>query len=135
MWDNRAIFYIINRKAHEYLEIWNLFHVLNRISDSFALLTHEISWSTLEINFIFPHNHYSLCIAHKTEYHTLIFLQILPTLTGNPGGNFIETNSFNLSKCLNGAMTSRTFSNLKHKNKTTWEIPTGTVSTVKKDRN
>ena len=32
-----------------------LFLVLNRISHSFALLTRKISWSTLEINFIFPH--------------------------------------------------------------------------------
>ena len=32
-----------------------LFLVLNKISHSFALLTREISWSTLEINFIFPH--------------------------------------------------------------------------------
>ena len=30
-----------------------LFLVLNRISHSFAFITHEISWSTLEINFIF----------------------------------------------------------------------------------
>ena len=34
-----------------------LFLVLNKISHSFALLTREISWSTLEINFIFPHSH------------------------------------------------------------------------------
>ena len=32
-----------------------LFLVLNRIFHSFALLTCEISWSTLEVNFIFPH--------------------------------------------------------------------------------
>ena len=31
----------------------NLFLVLNRTSDLFALLTREISWPTLEINFIF----------------------------------------------------------------------------------
>ena len=31
--------------------------VLNRISHSFSLLTREISWSTLEINFILPHIH------------------------------------------------------------------------------
>ena len=31
--------------------------MLNRISHSFALLTCEISWSTLEINFISPHIH------------------------------------------------------------------------------
>ena len=30
---------------------------LNWMSYSFALLTREISWSTLEINFIFPHIH------------------------------------------------------------------------------
>ena len=32
-----------------------LFLVLNRISHLFALLIREISWSTLEINFIFPY--------------------------------------------------------------------------------
>ena len=37
-----------------------LFLVLNRMSHSFALPTREISWSTLEINFIFPHMYYSL---------------------------------------------------------------------------
>ena len=29
-------------------------HVDTRISHSFASLTHDVSWSTLEINFIFP---------------------------------------------------------------------------------
>ena len=37
--------------AWKYLK---LFLVLKRISHSFALLTHEISWLTLEIHFIFP---------------------------------------------------------------------------------
>ena len=50
-------FYIINRTIHGYLQIWNLFRVLNRISHSFALITREISWSTLEINFTFPGIH------------------------------------------------------------------------------
>ncbi len=31
--------------------------MLNRISHSFTSLTREISCSTIEINFIFPHNH------------------------------------------------------------------------------
>ena len=39
-WD---YFYIINTTIHQWLEIWNLFLVLNRISYSFALLTCEIS--------------------------------------------------------------------------------------------
>ena len=34
-----------------------LFRVLTRISHSFALLAREISWSTFEINYIFPHIH------------------------------------------------------------------------------
>ena len=34
--------------------------VEQHILHSFALLTREISWSTLELNFIFPHIHYSL---------------------------------------------------------------------------
>ena len=34
-----------------------LFLVLNRMSHSFALLNREISCLTLEIHFIFPHNH------------------------------------------------------------------------------
>ena len=36
-----------------------LFLMLNRISHSFALFTREISWSTLETNFIFPHTLYN----------------------------------------------------------------------------
>ena len=40
-------------------------------------------------------------------------LNNIPTRTGKPGGNFIDTNSLSLSKCLKGAMTSRTFSKLK----------------------
>ena len=43
-----------------------LFLVLNRISHSFALLTREISWSTLEINFIFPHIHVLFSIYYIT---------------------------------------------------------------------
>lgn len=37
----------------------------------------------------------------------------IPSLTGKPGGSFIWTNSRSLLKCLNGAMTSNTFSNLE----------------------
>ena len=57
-------FYIINRTIHGYLQIWNLFRVLNRISHSFALITREISWSTLEINFTFPGIHVLFCLNH-----------------------------------------------------------------------
>ena len=32
------------------------------IAHSFALLTNEISWSTHEINFIFPHIHVLFCL-------------------------------------------------------------------------
>ena len=49
-----------------YMEVGSmkLFLVLNRISHSFALFTREIFWSTLEINFIFPHTmYYSLFIS------------------------------------------------------------------------
>ena len=42
-----------------------LFLVLNRISHSFTLRTREISWSTLEINFIFPHIHVLLSICYS----------------------------------------------------------------------
>ena len=42
----------------------------------------------------------------------------IPTRTGKPGGNFIDTNSLSLSKCLKGAITSRTFSKLNKKKKT-----------------
>ena len=49
--------YIINRKIHGCLEIRNLFLVLKMISHSFAVLTREISYSTLEINFVFPRTH------------------------------------------------------------------------------
>ena len=52
LWDNRAIFYMINKTIYMgCLEIWNVFLVLNRISHLFALLTREISWSTLENKF------------------------------------------------------------------------------------
>ena len=45
-----------------------LFLVLNRISHLLALLTREISWSTLEINFIFPNIHvlFSICLFNVT---------------------------------------------------------------------
>lgn len=39
-----------------------------------------------------------------------------PSLTGKPGGSFICTNSLSLLKCLKGAITSKTFSNLQRKN-------------------
>ena len=52
-----ALFHVINTTNHGYFEIWNSFVVLNKISHSFVLLTREISWSTLKINFIFPDIH------------------------------------------------------------------------------
>ena len=55
LWDNRAIF-LYNKQNNTWMfGNMKLFLVLNRISHSFALFTREISWSTLEINFIFPH--------------------------------------------------------------------------------
>ena len=51
-----------------------LFLVLNRISHLFALLTREISWSTLEIDFIFPHIHVlfsTSSLSHKTMEEVL----------------------------------------------------------------
>ena len=58
------LFYIINRTIHGVFGNMKLLLVLNRISHSFALLTLEIPWSTLEINFIFP------------DIHALFFEQI-----------------------------------------------------------
>lgn len=46
-----------------------------------------------------------------------LFEWSLPSLTGKPGGSFIWTNSLSLLKCLKGAITSRTFNNLKEKQK------------------
>ena len=61
--------YIINRKIHGCLEIRNLFLVLKMISHSFAALTREISYSTLEINFVFPRTHvlFSIYLANKNK--------------------------------------------------------------------
>ena len=42
--------------------------------------------------------------------------QTLPILTGKPGGSRCCRNSRSLLNCLNGAMTSRMFSNLLHQN-------------------
>ena len=47
---SKTVLYIINRKIHGWLEIPNVFLVLNMTSHSFAVLTCEISCSTLEIN-------------------------------------------------------------------------------------
>ena len=59
-----------------------LFLVLNRISHSLTLPTREISWSTLEINFIFPHIHVFYLIFHihvfyfHSLFNVLFFLSI-----------------------------------------------------------
>ncbi len=47
--------------------------MLSRISHLFASLTHDISCSTLEINFIFPRNHviFSIYLLHCTVRNTL----------------------------------------------------------------
>ena len=57
LWDNRAIFKYNKQNNTWMLGNMKLFLVLNRISHSFALFNREISWSTLEINFILPHIH------------------------------------------------------------------------------
>ena len=52
------LFFLYNKQNNtRMLGNIKLFLVLNRIFHSFALLTREISWSTLEINSIFPHIH------------------------------------------------------------------------------
>ena len=56
-----------------------LFLVLNRISHSFALLTCEISWSTLEINFIFLHIR---IILYLIIFYNYIFWIILYSIQG-----------------------------------------------------
>ena len=55
------------------MDVWNmkLFLVLNRISHSFALLTREISWSTLEINSIFSNIHVLFSIYPILAVHYL----------------------------------------------------------------
>ena len=51
-------FFLYNKQNNTWMfGNMKLFLVLNRISHSFTLFTREISWSTLEVNFIFPHIH------------------------------------------------------------------------------
>ena len=60
-------FFIYNKQNNTWMfGNMKLFLVLNRISHSLALLTREISWSTREVNFIFPHIHVLFSI-----YYTL----------------------------------------------------------------
>ena len=67
---SKIVLYIINRKIHGCLEIPDLFLVLNMISHSFAVLTREISCSTLEINLVFPRTHVLFSIYLPTvEYN------------------------------------------------------------------
>ena len=54
---SKTVLYIINRKIHGWLEIPDLFLVLNMTSHLFAALTCEISCSTVEINLVFPRTH------------------------------------------------------------------------------
>ena len=64
--------YIIHRIIHVFLEMPDLFPVLNMIqSHSFAVLTREISRSTLKINLVY---------FHAPMYHSLF---ILDSTTGN----------------------------------------------------
>lgn len=66
--------------------------------DKFAFLLH------CSIELIYTHTQSQL----QDDTH-------VPSLTGKPGGSFIWTNSRSLLKCLNGATTSSTFSNLSRK--------------------
>jgi hypothetical protein len=59
---SKTVLYIINRKIHGWLEIPDLFLVLNMTSHLFAALTCEISCSTVEINLVFPRTHVLLSI-------------------------------------------------------------------------
>lgn len=67
-----------------------------QIGITFTLLSQQVHWHT--------HTHTQL----QDDTH-------VPSLTGKPGGSFIWTNSRSLLKCLNGATTSSTFSNLDGK--------------------
>ena len=78
LWGNRTIvlYSIINRTIHECLEIWNYFSCSTG-SHLFALLSREISWSTLEINFIFLHIYVMfstiiICINSHNKQHNLV---------------------------------------------------------------
>ena len=70
LWDNRTIF-LYNKQNNTWMfGNMKLFLVLNMIYHLFALLTCEISWSTLEINFIFPHSHVLFSISTTNNNHT-----------------------------------------------------------------
>ena len=71
--DNRAI--ILHNKENDtwMFRTMKLFLVFNRMSRSFALLTREISWSTLKINLIFPHIHV-LSSLYIIAYYIWIWL-------------------------------------------------------------
>ena len=56
---------------HECLEILNVFLMLARKSHLFASLIREISWSTLEIDFIFPRVH----VLFSISFFRLIFIK------------------------------------------------------------
>ena len=79
LWDNRTIFLYNKQNNTSLFGNMKLFLVLNRISHSFALLTREISWSTLEINFIFPHIHVLFSI-YCIIRNCIVAANLLPTL-------------------------------------------------------
>ena len=74
---SKIVLYIINRKIHGCLEIPDLFLVLNMISHSFAVLTREISCSTLEINLVFPRTHVLFSIYYFFSIFFMIDYDIL----------------------------------------------------------
>ena len=69
-------FYIINRAIYAMFGNMKLFLVLTRISHSFTLLTREISWSTLEIYFIFPHIHVLFSTSIFRHFTNLIVTKL-----------------------------------------------------------
>ena len=89
------------------------FSLINQTSNSF--LGYLVSQINTFISFHFigllqkSFKHSKVTSKHEIEIFNL------PILTGKPVGNFIEINSFNFSKCFEGAMTSRTLSNLRKK--------------------
>lgn len=55
----------------------------------------------------------SWCLHLRLCAYVSVDFVFSPSLTGKPGGSFIWTNSLSLLKCLKGAITSKTFSNLR----------------------
>jgi len=68
-------------------------------------------------------------LSRNSNFWNVIFADTvgkigISILTGKPLGNFIVTNSRNFVKCLNGAITSKTFSNIStfNGNSLLWKV-------------